>query len=460
MICPLCDPAVALPGDPEMEKCVLSCMMQAPDFAVDAALQLLAPEHFSNEASALLFDIISRRHGNQEPVDPVSVTSYLYDRHMVEKVGGPAFVSECYIASPNPAHVKHYATAVLSASKRRQVARFAAEMARAAVQGGETDDWRDAVLPVLRKLDAVMMDGRGSDLIPLKEVAFKYADTFEAGMAEQLDAPVATGISGLDKLLDGGIRREHIIIGGFQGHGKSLLAMQFAGVLANAGRRGLIVGYEMTALQILMRDLARETGVPLNQVMGRVEVEGRPAFQAITRGVGRLAEHWKVYYIENPYCTLETVAAHARSLHRSGGLDFIVVDYLQLIPLLRVGKERSDEALVSMSNYLERLRKELGCTLIAPIQINKEGDPAGANGIKNAPQVYIRIEMTETTNGDGQSEAGDDGFLRFLKNRFGNSNRACPVFRNGPLQKFQDRQNEPPPPSEKSSRKFRKPYQP
>src|SRR6188474_1344043 len=101
----LYDPARAMPSAVDMERCVISCMMQAPDFAVGLAMEKLTPEHFSVEAHSLLFEMVVRQFDAGKPVDPVSLTQLLHDRDLIGKVGGPAFVSEVYTASPNPAHV-------------------------------------------------------------------------------------------------------------------------------------------------------------------------------------------------------------------------------------------------------------------------------------------------------------------------------------------------------------------
>lgn len=441
--CPWCEPGVTLPGSGEMDRAVLSCMMQAPATAVDAALQLLTAADFYTPAAGTLFDVICRRYAAGEPVDAMALTAYLYDRGMIEGLGGPLFVTECYTAATLTNHVRHYAEAVATASKRRQMARLASELACAAIHGSQdSDDWRDAAMPLMRRADALLVDGTASEVIPLKEVATRYLDYVDSNPGG-IDPPVRTGINRLDSLLTGGIRREYTLIGGRQGHGKTLLAMQLAGKLAAAGRRGYVVGYEMSALQILMRDIARETRVPVTHVMGREPFEGMEV-QQVTRGISRMVEGWDVWYTDSPYVTLEGVAAHARSLHRQKPLDFIVIDYLQLVPMKRArgNQERSDEILKDISVQAERLRKELGCTLIAPVQLNDDGLIRDARGILDAPQAFIRIEMEEAAGEDGAIQSGDNGFLRVLKNRFGITNRACPVFRNGNYQCFEDR--EPP----------------
>lgn len=435
MICDFCDPAKPAPGSVEMDKAVLSCVMQAPEATMGAALELLQPEDFSTEACSLLFDILRGMTARSEPVDPVSVTSVLHRQGVLERMGGPAFISECYTASPNPGHVRHYAGQVLEASKRRQVIKAAGKLVTAALSA---DDWRTESSPLLRIVELAMENGKASEVRHIKAVAQDYIDAYGTSGPGGMDPPVNTGLAGLDKLLVGGVRREYVLIGGRQGHGKTLLGAQIGGKLAESGRAGLWVGWEMKDLQVFMRDVARESQVPLNQVMGRESFDNLGANQKVTRAITHMMEKWRLNFIDSPYITLESVASHARHLKRAGQLDYLTLDFLQLAPVRRAAGERRDEALCEASNFAERLRKELDITLIAMVQLNDDGLIRDARSILDAPQVFIRLEMDTAPEDAGDETVLDTGRLRVLKNRFGQCDRACPVVRNGPLQRFQD----------------------
>jgi replicative DNA helicase len=438
--CPLCDPGRPLPGDPKMDQCVISCMMLAPDFAVPAATKLLTPDDFCTEASSFLFYIVSKRHADGELVDPVSIIAALQDGNLTDKVGGPAFVSECYTASPNPAHVEHYAREVLSASKRRQMARIATRIVSVAIEGDGEGDWRPTLSALLRDAETTLADGAEGIVKSLRDVAQEYLDYYDGAGRDGIDPPVTTGISGLDSILQGGTRREYIIVGGKSGSGKTLLTFQIAGHLAESGRAGLFVGYEMSNMQILMRDLARETRLPLDEIMGRAAPSAALA-QTVTRKISHWLETRRISMIDSPQITFEGVAAHARHLHRQGSLDFLIVDYLQLVPLHRTKDQRRDEVLAELSANLFRLRKQLGCTIIAPVQLNDDGLVRDSRAIVHAAEVYLRIEMEESENEEtGEIEIGDTGIIRVLKNRFGPMNQ-CPVRREGQFQCFIDRKS-------------------
>src|SRR5689334_19537451 len=113
--------SVVLPSSLDAEKAVLSCMMQVPDQTMVIATDLLGPKDFYFSACELIFGTLTGMYRREEPIDPVSVTVALNAGGLLDKVGGAAFVSECYTASPNAGHLRHYAGQVMEFSRRRKL---------------------------------------------------------------------------------------------------------------------------------------------------------------------------------------------------------------------------------------------------------------------------------------------------------------------------------------------------
>jgi len=156
--CPLCSDA-PLPGNMIDDQCVISCIMQCPESTIDSALQILKASDFYTQSTGLLFDLIVKRHTDGKPVDSVAILGHLYEKGMIETIGGPAFVTDCFVAcsAPSKSQVTYYANQVLKASKRRQIISIASEMAHAALKGSdESDEWRDSVLAILAKAVSII----------------------------------------------------------------------------------------------------------------------------------------------------------------------------------------------------------------------------------------------------------------------------------------------------------------
>lgn len=140
---PVLDPSVPLPAAADMERCVLSCFMQAPSFTAEAVGGRLKEEHFTVGAHGLLWRVMCERFNGGQPVDPPTLIRALIESKELEQIGGPATLSEIYTAQQNAAQAAYYGGKVHAAYvQRRRVLlgmRFTAAMMDpgAATEGDE-----------------------------------------------------------------------------------------------------------------------------------------------------------------------------------------------------------------------------------------------------------------------------------------------------------------------------------
>lgn len=101
---------------------------------------------------------------------------------------------------------------------------------------------------------------------PVEETAYLSRDAaaevhrlLEENWAASPDAPVSTGLRGLDAVLRGGLRRgELVALAGSAGTGKSSLAIQLALEAARAGALAIYCTVEMPREEVIARAIARE----------------------------------------------------------------------------------------------------------------------------------------------------------------------------------------------------------
>lgn len=140
---PELDPSMPLPSAADMERCVLSCFMQAPAFAAEAVGGRLKEEHFTVGAHGIVWRVMCDRFNVGQPVDPPALIRALIESKELEQIGGAATLSEIYTAAPNPAQAAYYGGKVHeSYVQRRRVLlgmRFTAAMMDpgAATEGDE-----------------------------------------------------------------------------------------------------------------------------------------------------------------------------------------------------------------------------------------------------------------------------------------------------------------------------------
>lgn len=391
------DPSRTLPQAVDMERCVLSCMMQAPDFAVPAATEHLRGDDFAIEAHALLYDILTTRHQAGKLIDPVSIAQELHDRELITKVGGPAFVSEIYTASPNPAHAVHYAETILEKAKQRRVLRAATDFECKILT--EPLEWTGHCAALMDALvrETAPVEGRGG-IVHLKEHIYTAVEDIEAAYHHRghVTRGLPSGFTDLDRLCMGFEPGENIVVGGATGMGKSAFVVNVLEKMALAEgdyvefykgnklggeplypkRKVLLVTLEMSGLQIAQRMLMGRAGIVLGRV--RDGMLSKVEFADLSKTAGKLMDTqfhiWDAAGLD--IADLETRLKDFKQRHPD--LAAVAVDHCGLLRARAVRDGGNPTAVVAhVSPRLKTLWKTLNVVGFTLWQLNREATKRG-----------------------------------------------------------------------------------
>jgi len=193
----------------------------------------------------------------------------------------------------------------------------------------------------------------------------------------------STGLIDLDKKLGGLHRSDLLILAGRPSMGKTSLATNIAFNVAKAYKKGKrpdgtegtidggVVGFyslEMSAEQLAARILSEASEVPSDQIRrgDLTENEFRRFVDA-----AKALEACPLYIDDTPALPISQLAARARRLKRTHGLDVLIVDYLQLVR----GTGRSENRVNEISEItmgLKAIAKELDIPVIALSQLSRQ----------------------------------------------------------------------------------------
>ena len=197
-------------------------------------------------------------------------------------------------------------------------------------------------------------------------------------------AGIATHLDDLDHKLGGMHSSDLIILAGRPSMGKTSLATNIAYNAAAACRRetqedgskktvnGAVVGFfslEMSSEQLATRILAERTGIMSHRIrQGDLEKQDFEKLREATEELQNLP----LYIDDQGGLSISQVAARARRLQRSVGLDLIVLDYLQL--LVGSGKNAGNrvQEITEISMGLKTLAKELNVPVLALSQLSRQ----------------------------------------------------------------------------------------
>ena len=200
-----------------------------------------------------------------------------------------------------------------------------------------------------------------------KIVTFEESVSQLYNMLEQGQRGIPTGLADLDKVLQGLKPGRVCIVAGRPGSGKSSLCFQVA---LNAEQEGYQVGImsmEMLSAEMAQRAFAMEMGIDTNQ-QERMK-PGDALWGQFLEWVKTSARN--IWFDESTLQTPSRIAAVARTYHRQGKLDLLIIDYLQLMDGDKQGKNRNEE-LTAITRELANLAKELNIHILAACQMNRQ----------------------------------------------------------------------------------------
>ncbi|OQB96741.1 MAG: Replicative DNA helicase [Verrucomicrobia bacterium ADurb.Bin122] len=216
--------------------------------------------------------------------------------------------------------------------------------------------------------------------------AFALADTKSrpvsmseavASWAKGLDNPellrvVPSGFYDFDDALGGGFRPGTLnLLAGRPGHGKTTMALN---IIANAAERGfksLFFSLEMPRQEVVTKMIASRARVDISNITIKRAKDDVLAKVAAAAGAFR---ELPITIDDAASLGVVDIAARAAQTQTAGGLDVVIVDYLQLITMERAKGDTKDEAVGRVTKALKAIAKDLRIPVVALSQLNREGD--------------------------------------------------------------------------------------
>lgn len=182
---------------------------------------------------------------------------------------------------------------------------------------------------------------------------------------------MTTGIQKLDRKLLGFHRGDLIVMAGRPGMGKSALAVCNARRMAEAGHRGIIFSQEMGDVALGQRMLADKMfdQGPVNYFAFRSGKFAEALFPRVQAAAEELAQLPLTIEPQSSQ-TVSQIAARARQAKRRTGLDFIIVDHLQITKPSKQYQNRVHQ-IGEITSGLKALAKDLDIAVILLSQLSR-----------------------------------------------------------------------------------------
>ena len=336
------------------ERRFIGCLLNGDVRAIDSGLK---EADFTDGFCRRVFSAALTLEGHGQVCDLVTLSDTVPD------IDASAAVDLTTEAIGCGALAGQYALTIKTAAQRRAVTAECLMLAR---------DAQDADKPLSELLDTARarLDSLAGDLPSGGTVSGTDAlcGFYARLVGGEVQPVVTSGFPRLDRALciAGG---KLIVIGARPSVGKSALLLHLAMNALDAGRRVLLVSLEMGADEVIGRMTARQSGVPVQAISTHSLSETQ---------LGRVVEGFSLlpgdrFSICTTAQTAQDVRREALRMRADGGLDLIVVDYLQLLDAGRKTSNRA-EAVGVVTRALKSLAMELKIPILTASQLNRASE--------------------------------------------------------------------------------------
>ncbi len=371
-----------IPHSIEAEQQLLGAVLTNND-VYDKVASVIGPQHFYDPVHARIYETAAARIAKNNLASPVTLKAFFEDDEGLKELGGPAYLARLAGAAISAFAVRDYAQLIYDLAIRRELIRLGQDISTKAAKVEIASEPKEQIVEAEQALYQLAEQGQTESGFQsfLKAVTDAVNVANEAYQREGGMAGISTGLMDLDEQLGGLHKSDLLILAGRPSMGKTSLATNVAFNVAKAYQRGQlpdgqegavsggVVGFfslEMSAEQLAGRILAEASEISSHKIrQGDMdEVEFRRFVDA-----AKDLEACPLFIDDTAAIPIAQLAARARRLKRTHGLDLLIIDYLQLV---RGTSENRVQEIGEISMGLKAIAKELNIPVIALSQLSRQ----------------------------------------------------------------------------------------
>ena len=251
-----------LPHNFLAEKMILSCLLANSEI-IESTIQVLPIKAFYFKNHQEIYKVIIFMHNNKLPINILTITTFLQENGLLQKIGGIKILLELITQVPNLIYFKKYTQLIKEKFLRRLLIKFGYKI----INTGYVTNI--SLEKILDNIENELFTLTYENKIQKVYTSTKLLNTIFLELKEKFLKPILPGLpsgfSTLDSLTQGFQKSDLIIIAGRPSTGKTALSLNIALNTIKVTRLPvLFFSLEMSKEQIMYRLLSIETGI--NQI--------------------------------------------------------------------------------------------------------------------------------------------------------------------------------------------------
>ena len=373
------------PNSKESEMMVLGCMLTSIN-ALNVAADTLQENDFYYTEHQTVFQVLGAAYRADKPADIHLIGEELKRLGKLDTIGGISYLTLLAQYAGTSAYIEEYVDLLREKSTLRRMIIAAQNIERAALN--EPPDVRVVLDDAQSQFYQISQSSQSNQGVTLKElISGAKAETklpflkelqerqqrfLERGPGESGITGVPTHLSDLDKLLNGFMNSNLILLGARPSMGKTGLILSIAENICFRNKMSVgIFSLEMSAQQLLGRLICSQAEVE-SQKIQTGSLNGTE-YQRIVAAANMMQKHTMILD-DQPGLKITDLRARARRMKETHNIGFLAIDYLQLIS--GSGNMRSHEnrqvEISEISRMLKTLARELNIPVLCAAQLSRK----------------------------------------------------------------------------------------
>ncbi|MEK7673500.1 MAG: replicative DNA helicase [Patescibacteria group bacterium] len=415
------------PHSLEAERSVIGSLLIDKDSILKIS-DFLKEEDFYHDAHRMTYKAICELYDRRIPIDMVTLSTALEDRNELKLIGGVSYLASLANEVPTSTHIFQYATIVKEKAVLRKLI-----LTGDTIKGlgyKEDEEIEGLIDQAEKALFNVSQNYISDRFVHIKDILNKtyekISDLHDPETKEKYRG-IPSGFSALDNILSGLQPSDLIILAARPSMGKTAFALNIAQNVAKRGKSVGIMSLEMSKEQLVERMFCSLLSVDSWKMRtGKLTDDDFSKVGAIMDELNTM----KIFIDDSIGNSISELKAKARRLKMENGLDFLIVDYLQLMSAGGgSGSFQSNrvQEISEISRSLKSLARDLSIPIMAlsqlsravelrPSKIPQLSDLRESGAIEQDADVVLMMYREDYYEEDTERKGVTDLFIRKHRN--------------------------------------------
>lgn len=354
------------PYNIEIEESLLSSILIKPDSISDVA-DILSPRDFYKNSHKIIFELMLEIYEEGILIEIIVLIDRLKSKEKIDSIGGETVIYDLVDVVATAANVVNYAKMIKEYSMRRDLIEVGEEIVRIANRGYDPMD------KILDKSESMIFkiaeSKQKKDIVSLKELAnLRLSQLRDMTMSKEHLRGIPTSFVDFDKITNGLHGSELLILAARPAMGKTAFALNLALQVAKNKKHVLVYSLEMGNEQLFARLLSIQSKIKMKYILNGSLYDD--SLTKVTKALAELSE-LPLYISDSASANILEIKTVSRRLKAEGKLDFILIDYLQLISPSEGSRKNREQEISEISRSLKILAKELDVPIMALSQLSR-----------------------------------------------------------------------------------------